>query len=139
MRGSLVYLTFVEMRRALHRRLVRWMIVLAVSLSALAGVIVYLTSRDPVALARESTHPARMVSWWGGGGEDSFLLTAALFLVVWLVFGVPIEGSLFTLLLTILLGACAFAGLGLLLGCRTEKTDTASGLMNLIMMPSYLL
>ena len=64
---------------------------------------------------------------------------AALFLVVWLVFGVPMEGSLLTLLLTILLGACAFAGLGLLLGCRTEKTETASGLMNLIMMPSYLL
>src|SRR5918994_2568193 len=82
MRGSLISLTFVEMRRALHRRLVRWMIVLAVSLSALAGVIVYLTSRDPVVLAREGTHPARMVSWWGGGGEDSFLLTAALFLVV---------------------------------------------------------
>jgi hypothetical protein len=82
MRPSFAYLTFVEMRRALHRRLVRWMIVLAVSLSALAGVIVYLTSRDPVALARERVHPARMVSWWAGGGEDSFLLSAALFLVV---------------------------------------------------------
>ena len=81
MRASLVHLTFVEMRRALHRRLVRWMIVLAVSLSALAGVIVYLTSRDPVALAGDRTHPARMASWWGGD-EDSFLLTAALFLVV---------------------------------------------------------
>jgi hypothetical protein len=82
MRPSLVHLTFVEMRRALHRRLVRWMIVLAMSLSVLAGLIVYLTSRDPVALARESTHPAHMASWWGDGGEDSFLLTAALFLVV---------------------------------------------------------
>lgn len=82
MRPSLVHLTLVEMRRALHRPLVRWMIVLAVSLSALAGVIVYLTSRDQAALARETTHPAHMASWWGGGGEDSFLLTAALFLVV---------------------------------------------------------
>ena len=41
MTSSIVHLTFVEMRRALHRRLVRWMIVLAASLSALAGVIVY--------------------------------------------------------------------------------------------------
>src|SRR4029079_7976181 len=81
MRASLVHLTFVEMRRALHRRLVRWMIVLAVSLSALAGGIVYLTSRDPVALAGERTHPARMASWWDGDG-DSFLLTGALVLVV---------------------------------------------------------
>ena len=37
MRASLVHLTFVEMRRAMHRRLVRWMIVLAVSLSAPAA------------------------------------------------------------------------------------------------------
>ncbi len=81
MRPSLVHLTFVEMRRAMHRPLVRWMIVLAVALSALAGVIVYFTSRDPVALARESTHPAHMASWWMAG-EDSFLLTAALFLVI---------------------------------------------------------
>jgi ABC-type transport system involved in multi-copper enzyme maturation permease subunit len=82
MTSSIVHLTVVEMRRALHRRLVRWMIVLAASLSALAGVIVFLTSRDPEALAREPTHPAHMASWWGGGGEDSYLLTAALFLVV---------------------------------------------------------
>ena len=82
MRPSIVHLTFVEMRRALHRRLVRWMIALAVALSALAGVIVYVTSRDPVALARERTHPAHMASWWAGGGDDSLLLTAAMFLVV---------------------------------------------------------
>ncbi len=70
------------MRRALHRRLVRWMIVLAMSLSALAGVIIYLTSRNSGALAGETAHPAHMASWWGSGGEDSLLLTAALFLVV---------------------------------------------------------
>ena len=82
MRPSIVHLTIVEMRRALHRRLVRWMILLAVALSALAGAIVFVTSRDPVALARERTHPAHMASWWAGGGEDSLLLTAAIFLVV---------------------------------------------------------
>lgn len=81
MRTSLVRLTLLEMRRALHRRLVRWMILLAVSLSALAGVIAYLTSRDQAALAAETTHPALMASWWMKG-QDSFLLTAALFLVV---------------------------------------------------------
>jgi ABC-type transport system involved in multi-copper enzyme maturation permease subunit len=81
MRPSLVHLTFVEMRRALHRRLVRWMILLAVSLSALTGVIVYLTSRDQAGLDGEATHPAHMASWWMKG-EDGFLLTAALFLVV---------------------------------------------------------
>jgi ABC-2 type transport system permease protein len=64
---------------------------------------------------------------------------AALFLVCSLVFGVPIRGSALTVLLTILLGAGAFSGLGLLLACRTEKTETASGLINLVMLPSYLL
>ena len=57
MRPSIVHLTFVEMRRALHRRLVRWMVLLAVALSALTGVIIYVTSRDPVALAREAQPP----------------------------------------------------------------------------------
>lgn len=56
-----------------------------------------------------------------------------------LLFGVPIRGSLLLLLLVILLGAAAFAGLGLLLGCRAEKMETISGLVNLIMLPSYLL
>jgi hypothetical protein len=82
MRTSIIHLTTVEMHRALHRRLVRFMVLLAVALSALAGIIVFVTSRDPVALAREHTHPAHMASWWAGGGEDSLLLTAAIFLVV---------------------------------------------------------
>ncbi len=75
-------LTVVEMRRALHRRLVRWMVVLAVALCGLTGVIVYLASRDPLELVKDPMHPARMSSWWVGGGGDGFLTTAALFLVV---------------------------------------------------------
>ncbi|HUC32369.1 MAG TPA: hypothetical protein VMS14_03135 [Ilumatobacteraceae bacterium] len=74
-------LLWVEMRRALHRRFVRWMIALALAFCALAGVIVYLSSRNPAKLT--SDHPAHMVTWWssGGGDGDSILLTAALFLV----------------------------------------------------------
>ena len=56
-----------------------------------------------------------------------------------LMFDVPIFGSVPALLVTILLGACAFAGIGLLLACRTEKTETMSGLMNMVMLPMYLL
>src|SRR5207244_2866414 len=37
------------------------------------------------------------------------------------------------------LGAFMFDAIGLLLGSRTEKTETASGLMNLFMLPQYLL
>ncbi len=59
--------------------------------------------------------------------------------VTWLLFGVPIRGGLPLLLLVIVVGASAFAGLGLLLGCRAEKLETISGLVNLVMLPSYLL
>jgi len=62
-----------------------------------------------------------------------------LLLVGWLFFSVPIKGSLITLILVIIIGASAFAGIGLLLGCRTEKTESISGLINLVMLPMYLL
>ncbi len=55
------------------------------------------------------------------------------------VFGVPMRGDWFTLGLMILTGAAAFAGLGLFIACRTEKTETVSGLMNLVMLPMWLL
>jgi ABC transporter DrrB family efflux protein len=57
----------------------------------------------------------------------------------WLAFGVPMRGSIFCLMAVILLGALAFAGIGLLVGCRTEKTETISGLIQLVMLPMYLL
>ncbi|MEO7399048.1 MAG: hypothetical protein ABIW84_10830 [Ilumatobacteraceae bacterium] len=75
--------TAVEMRRALHRRLVRWMIFVAVLLSGVTGLVVFLSSSDPVRFATDHEHPARMVNWWNPAGNgDSFLGTAALFLVV---------------------------------------------------------
>lgn len=84
MNGKFVRMLVVEMQRALHRRLVRWMIALALALCALTGSVVYLSSRDAAELARATDHPAHMVTWWtaGGGSGDALLLTAALFLVV---------------------------------------------------------
>jgi ABC transporter DrrB family efflux protein len=70
-----------------------------------------------------------------------FLLPEMLTLLVigrWL-FGVPIYGSVFTVALIVFVGAAAFAGLGLLLGSRTEKTETMSGFINLVMLPMYIL
>ena len=63
----------------------------------------------------------------------------SLLIVGNLLLGVPIYGNLFTLLIVILMGAAAFSGLGLLLGSRTDKTETASGLINLVMLPQYIL
>jgi len=56
-----------------------------------------------------------------------------------LIFSVPLGHSILCLLTVIILGALAFAGIGLLVGCRTEKTETISGLINLVMLPMYLL
>jgi ABC-type multidrug transport system permease subunit len=53
-------------------------------------------------------------------------------------FGVPIRGSPLDLVVLILAGVAAFDGLGLLIACRTEKTETVSGLINLCMLPMYL-
>ena len=56
-----------------------------------------------------------------------------------LAFGVPIRGSLTLLLATALLGALSFAGLGLLVAARAKTLEAASGLMNLVMVPMWLL
>jgi ABC-type multidrug transport system permease subunit len=64
---------------------------------------------------------------------------ASLLLVGYFGLGVPIRGSIFTLVLVIVIGAAAFASIGLLLGSRTEKTETMSGFINLLMLPMYLL
>ena len=54
-------------------------------------------------------------------------------------FGVPLTGDLLTLALVIFVGAAAFSGIGLLVACRASKTETVSGLMNLVMLPMWLL
>jgi ABC-2 type transport system permease protein len=62
-----------------------------------------------------------------------------LLLLGWLAFDVPVRGSLLTVSLFILVGAAAFAGIGLLVASRSEKTETVSGLINLVMIPSWVL
>ena len=63
----------------------------------------------------------------------------ALLLLGWLAFDIPLRGSIFCLSFVIVLGALAFAGIGLLVASRTDKTETISGLINLVMLPMYLL
>jgi hypothetical protein len=63
----------------------------------------------------------------------------ALLVIARLIFAVPINGSIVTLLVVIFLGAAAFAGLGLLMACRTDKLETISAYINLAMLPMYVL
>jgi ABC-type multidrug transport system permease subunit len=62
-----------------------------------------------------------------------------LLIFAWLAFGVVIQGSLATIALLIFLGSLTFAGLGLLVACRAQTLETVSGLMNLVMLPMWVL
>jgi ABC-2 type transport system permease protein len=54
------------------------------------------------------------------------------------VFHLVIQGSLLTITTLAALGAFTFAGLGLLVASRTSRIETASGLMNLVMLPMFV-
>ncbi|HVH57427.1 MAG TPA: ABC transporter permease [Vicinamibacterales bacterium] len=77
----------------------------------------------------------------------SHMLSRLLFLVLEvtallgfarLVFGIPMNGSLFTLAGFCLLGALTFSGLGLLVASRAKTVEGVSGLMNLVMVPMWI-
>ena len=78
----------------------------------------------------------------------SFLLSRLAMLVIevavflgfaWLVFGVPFRGSLWQLGLICVLTSLAFSALGLLVASRARTMEAASGLMNLVMLPMWIL
>ena len=54
------------------------------------------------------------------------------------VFGMPIQGDLLLVGVVEVVGALAFAGIGLLIACRATTTETVSGLMNLVMLPMWI-
>lgn len=53
-------------------------------------------------------------------------------------FGMPIRGDLISLISVLVVGALAFAGIGLLVASRAQSTESVSGLMNLVMLPMWL-
>ena len=78
----------------------------------------------------------------------SFIFSRLLFLILevivvisfgWLVFDVSIRGSVLTVGLITLVGSLTFAGLGLLVAARPVTIEGVSGLMNLVMLPMWLL
>ena len=78
----------------------------------------------------------------------SFLLSRFFFLVIEiavvlgstaLLFDVPVRGSLLQLLVICVMAALAFGGIGLLIASRARTMEGVSGLMNLTMMPMWVL
>ena len=64
---------------------------------------------------------------------------AALLLFGWLAFGVPVRGSLVTVAAVALLGALSFGGIGLLVASRARTVEGVSGLLNVVMLPMWVL
>lgn len=56
-----------------------------------------------------------------------------------LAFGVPVRGSMAAVFAVGALGALCFGGLGLLVGSRARRMETVTGLMNVVMMPMFVL
>jgi ABC-type polysaccharide/polyol phosphate export permease len=67
------------------------------------------------------------------------LEVGALLVFAWLAFSVPVRGSWLALALVVLLGATAFSGVGLLVASRARTIEGVSGLMNLVMVPMWIL
>ena len=74
------------------------------------------------------------------GARLTFLIpdVAVLLLLGVFAFGMPVKGSILLIVLVDVLGALAFAGIGLLVGSRAQTTETVSGLMNLVMLPMWM-
>jgi ABC-2 type transport system permease protein len=77
----------------------------------------------------------------------SFLLSRLLMLVVEVgvvvgfgifVFDVPVRGSALTLVALCVLASMCFCAVGLLIASRAQTIEAASGLMNLVMMPMWI-
>jgi len=77
----------------------------------------------------------------------SFALSRLLMLVIEIavlvgfgavVFGVPVRGSLWVLVLLCVVASFSFSALGLLLASRARTIEAASGLMNAVMMPMWI-
>jgi ABC transporter DrrB family efflux protein len=78
----------------------------------------------------------------------SFLLSRLVMLVIevaaflgfaWWLFGVPFRGSMWQLGFLCILISLSFSALGLLVASRARTMEAASGLMNLVMLPMWIL
>jgi len=65
--------------------------------------------------------------------------SGVLFFFAWLFFGTIIQGNLGALAVLFISGNIAFAGMAVLMGCRTSKIEVGNGLINAATMPMMIL
>ena len=63
----------------------------------------------------------------------------ALLGFAWWMFGVPVQGALLTLFAVAIVGALSFGGIGLLTSSRARTIEGVSGIMNVVMVPMWIL
>ena len=70
-----------------------------------------------------------------------FMIPQVLLLIVfaYFLFDYRVYGSYSAVVFLVLLGAVEFAAIGLIVGARAQTLETASGLMNLVMLPMWTL
>ncbi|HEY2840231.1 MAG TPA: ABC transporter permease [Pirellulales bacterium] len=70
-----------------------------------------------------------------------FMIPEVIVLLVFarFAFGVVVQGSVLAVAFLVILGAFAFAGIGLLVASRAKTVEAVSGLMNLVMLPMWIL
>lgn len=90
-------LLLVEMRRAMNRRVVRVMILLALIACVFAGVIAFTSSTGKTVAqlhVRNNLHPAILRDWWVAERSDGAALIASLFLLLGGMFtGAAVAGA----------------------------------------------
>ncbi len=69
----------------------------------------------------------------------NFVEASLLFLFAYFAFGISIQGSVPALLLLLVAGNIAFAGIAIFASCNTSKTEIGNGLINVVVMPMMIL
>ncbi len=94
-------------------------------------------------LKRFVATPMRRTDFLGGIiiSRMVFMVPEIILMIIcsWLFFGVQVRGNWLALIVIILLGALQFSGIGLLVASRCKTIESASGLMNLVMLPMWTL
>jgi len=129
-------------------RYVDWMVPGLLGMQLLSGALwgtawTIVNARQRKLLKRLAATPMRrghfLLSFRLAGLLFVPLQVAMLFAFARLAFGVRIQGDLLSVLGLSLFGSWSFAGLGLLCAARSQNTETANGLVNLVTMPMFIL
>jgi ABC-2 type transport system permease protein len=89
-------------------------------------------------MASPMKRPQFLASFFALRGLVLLIELPVLLVFAWLVFSLPIRGSLGLLLTLSVLGSLAFCGIGLLIASRAMNPQTFNGFMSFVTMPMFV-